>query len=155
MNAAVRKLNSLIYRYRDNRWRWDPRFRDDPDVLYAADGMLPLYRRVASQVTSEERETLRSLLRSAIRADRASSAERVVREICAHTELPFLPEILPGPDDRIPRASAHDALRVVSGATERERRLPGGSAGVGSGVDFDPLHPPARTLRLHLPTRGG
>lgn len=287
MNVAVRKLNSLIYRYRDNRWRWDPRFRDDPDVeidrpvfllgtqgggltltsrilarhphvvtvtgnhrswaayfemqntleralppsltwiledvpgfeseirqgygvgqhtwFYAADRMLPLYRRDAGQVTPEERETLRSLLRSAIRLNRASASgparfldksqtytlkipflreilrdcdprfvmivrdpfamcwravhkvstvvalrmsveekfeialqhwknsmeialesgdalrwwrfedllaepERVVREICAYAELPFLPSILPGPDDRIPWGSAFDAF---------------------------------------------
>ena len=179
MNVAVRKLNSLIYRYRDRRWRWHPRFRDDPSVeidrpifllgtqgggltlasrilarhphavtvtgnhaswagyfemqntleralppsltwlledvpgfeseirqgygigqhtwMYAAEGMLPLYRRDASHVTPEEREILRSLLRSTIRLNRPGTGGpvRFLDKSQAYTvKIPFLQEIL-------------------------------------------------------------
>jgi hypothetical protein len=290
VNLLVRKLNSLIYRYRDNRWRWDPRFRDDPSLpidrpifllgtqgggltltarilarhpevvsvtgdhlhwaayhemqntleraltpsftwllddppgysfdlaqgygiglhtwMYASDGFWPLYHRDAQHATPAEREGLRSLLRKTIRLNRSSATQgpgrfldksqtftvkiglleeilgdcnpryvlltrdpfamcwravhkvvtvmalrcseqekfeialqhwknsmqealawegraalawwrfedllaepdRVIHEICDHAELPFRPEILPGPEDRIPWGSAHDAF---------------------------------------------
>lgn len=30
--VPIRKLNSAYYHYRRNRWRWDPRFRDEPSI---------------------------------------------------------------------------------------------------------------------------
>jgi len=42
--------------------------------------------------------------------DLLASPERVIREICEFVELPFSPDILPGPDDRIPWGSSSDAF---------------------------------------------
>lgn len=41
--------------------------------------------------------------------DFLAEPERVIREICDFTELPFSPDILPGPDDPIPPGSMWDA----------------------------------------------
>jgi hypothetical protein len=42
--------------------------------------------------------------------DLLAEPDRVIQEICDHVELPFRPEIMPGPEDRIPWGSAHDAF---------------------------------------------
>jgi hypothetical protein len=42
--------------------------------------------------------------------DLVSAPEKILREICSFLELPFRPEILPGPEDKFPFGSASDAF---------------------------------------------
>ena len=44
--------------------------------------------------------------------DFLGAPDRVIREICEHIDLPYTPEILPGPDDRIPLGSMYDAFSL-------------------------------------------